>query len=82
MSGDAPFYPLWCAMIVLRMIAWLRLKLTGRRLVLPRAPVDRLAIDLEEFGRLLSSGDPADMKTIAHSMRVPSDPKLDTVKKL
>ena len=67
-------------MIVLRMIAWLRLKLTGRRLVLPRAPVDRLAIDLEEFGRLLSSGDPADMKAIARSMRLSSDPK--SVKKL
>ena len=61
-------------MIVLRILAWLRLKLTGKRPTLPEAP-DRLAIDLEEFGRLLSSSDPADMKTIARSMRVPSDPK-------
>jgi hypothetical protein len=67
-------------MIVLRIIAWLRLRLTGKRLVLPEAPVDRLAVDLEEFGRLLSSGDPADMKTIARSMRLPSDAK--SVKKL
>jgi hypothetical protein len=42
--------------------------------IMPEAP-DRLAIDLEEFGRLLSSSDPADLKTIARSMRVPSDPK-------
>ena len=67
-------------MIVLRIIAWLRLRLTGKRLVLPEAPVDRLAIDLEEFGRLLSSGDPADMKTMARSMCLRSDPK--SVKKL
>jgi hypothetical protein len=69
-------------MIIIRIIAWLRLRLTGKRPTLPEAPVDRSALDLEEFGRLLSRGDPADMKTIAHSMRVPSDPKLDTVKKL
>jgi hypothetical protein len=68
-------------MIVLRkVIAWLRLKLTGKRLTLPEAPVDRLAMDLEEFGKLLSSGDPADMKTIARAMRLASDPK--SVKKL
>ncbi len=69
-------------MIVIRIIAWLRLKLIGRRPTLPEASVDRLMFDLEEFGRLLSSGDPADMKTIARSMRVPSDPKSHTVKKL
>ena len=62
-------------MIVLRIMAWLRLKLSGKRLVPPEAPVDRLAIDLEEFGRLLSSGDPADMKAIARSMRLPNSPK-------
>jgi hypothetical protein len=41
-----------------------------------------VVVDLEEFGRLLRSGDPADMKTIAHSMRVPVDPKSHAVKKL
>ena len=69
-------------MIVIRIVAWLRLKLTGRRPTLPEAPVDRLIFDLEEFGRLLSSGDPADMKTIARSMRVPNDPESHIVKKL
>jgi hypothetical protein len=67
-------------MIVRRIIKWLHFKLRGKRLMLPEASADRLAIDLEEFGRLLSSGDPADMKTIARSMRVPSAPNF--IKKL
>jgi hypothetical protein len=69
-------------MIVIRIIAWLRLKLTGKRPTLLEAPVDPSVVDLEEFGRLLSSGDPADLKTIARSMRVPGDPKSGIVKKL
>mgnify|MGYP000185591114 FL=1 len=69
-------------MIVIRIIAWLRIKLTGKHPSLPEAPVDRLVLDLEEFGRLLNSGDPTDMKTIARSMHVPIDPKFHTVKKL
>jgi hypothetical protein len=57
-------------MIVIRILAWLRLKLTGKLPTLLEAPADRSVLDLEEFGRLLSSGDPADMKTIARSMRI------------
>jgi len=76
------FYPLGYAMIVIRIIAWLRVKLTGKCSTLPEPSVDRLVLDLEEFGRLLSSGDPADMKTIARSMRLTGDPEFHTVKKL
>ena len=57
-------------MIVIRILAWLRLILTGKLPTLLEAPADRSVLDLEEFGRLLSSGDPADMKTIARSMRI------------
>jgi hypothetical protein len=69
-------------MIIIRIITWLRLKLTGRSPTLPKASVDRRVLDLDEFGRLLSSGNPEDMKTIARSMRLPGDPKPHKLKKL
>lgn len=67
---------------MIRIIAWLRLKLAGKRPTLPEVPVGRVAVDLEEFGRLLRSEDPAAMKTIARSMHVAVDPKSHIAKKL
>jgi hypothetical protein len=62
-------------MILHRLIAWLGF---GRRQPLPlppiasKAAVDReAAYDLAEFGRLLSSGKPEDLKKIARAMTRP-----------
>ena len=61
-------------MILRRLIAWLGF---GRRQPLPpavatSAATDReVAFDLTEFGRLLSSGKPEDLKKIARAMTQP-----------
>jgi hypothetical protein len=63
------------SMILHRLIGWFRF---GRRQPLPPPPVapeaaaDReAAFDLAEFGRLLSSGKPEDLKKIARAMTQP-----------
>jgi hypothetical protein len=58
-------------MIFDRLTAWLRFKLAGP----PRAEAstDRSAFDVDEFARLLYSGDPADLKQIVSDFRF-SDP--------
>jgi hypothetical protein len=62
-------------MILRRLIAWFRF---GQRQPLPPPPVVPEAaagleavFDLEEFGRLLSSGKPEDLKKIARAMTRP-----------
>jgi hypothetical protein len=58
-------------MIFRRVTAWLHFKLAGP----PRAEAStgRSALDLDEFARLLYSGDPSDLKRIARDFSS-SDP--------
>jgi hypothetical protein len=58
-------------MIFRRVIAWLRFKLAGPPHA--EASTDRSVFDLDEFVRLLNSGDPADLKRIARDFSF-SDP--------
>jgi hypothetical protein len=58
-------------MILRRLSAWLGLKLAAPRREEPRQLPS--ALDLDEFTRLLYSGDPADLKRIARDLSI-SDP--------
>jgi hypothetical protein len=63
-------------MIVRRLIAWFGVGRLRPPPAVPAVPNADAAFDLDEFGRLLSSGKPEDLKEIARAMTLAGSDSL------